>query len=291
MSIKLLLTDTTSPLGQAVFHELERENIHLLVPSFEECNWSKREATNAYFRQHHPQIVINTFAFDRLHQPSGPSDFVNASMNLAAASGIAEIPLLHVSSYGVFSGDTKSAHAEKDIPKPVDALGQVLAQAERQIAELAPRHICLRASWLIGPYGDNLLTQFLAGFFDGKPIHIQHHAKGAPTTYADFARVLVALAKQISCGSQNWGVMHYCSPDSCTQEEFFEQLMQLLIQHQLLQSEPVIAEDTELPEAYTSAVLTCKLVRDYFGVQGRSWRPSLLPMVKQWLHSREQANS
>lgn len=291
MSTKLLLTDTTSPLGQALLHELEREHVDLLAPSFEECNWTKREATNAYIRSFHPDIIINTFAFDRLDSPNGPSDFVSASMNLAAASGIADIPLVHVSSYGVFSGDSKNIHAEKDTPKPVDALGQVLAQAERQIAELAPRHICLRASWLIGPYGDNLLTRFLAGFFDGKPLRIQHQAKGAPTTYADFARVIVALTKQISCGSENWGVMHYCSPDACTQEEFFEQLMQLLIQHQLLQAEPRIEADDELPENYTSAVLSSKLVRDYFGVQGRSWRPSLMPMVKQWLHSREQANS
>jgi dTDP-4-dehydrorhamnose reductase len=30
------------------------------------------------------------------------------------------------------------------------------------------------------------------------------------------------------------------------------------------------------------------IARDFFGIQARSWRPSLLPLVKQWLHNREQ---
>lgn len=288
MPIKLLLTDTTSPLGQALLHELERENVHLLTPSQSECDWTRREATNAFFRSEHPQLVINTFGFDDVQHNRSADCFVSASMNLAAACGIADIPIIHASHFSVFGADNKTIHHEKDVPMPASPVGQVLAQAERHLSELAPRSICLRASWLIGPYGDNLLTRCLAGCFDGRTMEISHQARGAPTTYADFARVLVAIAKQVASGSENWGVMHYCSPDHCTEQEFFEQLLQLLIQHQLLHSEPSVnSADAPTP---SSAILGCKLLRDSFGVQGRSWRPSLLPMVKQWLHNREQAN-
>lgn len=289
MSIKLLLTDSFSPLGQALLHELEREPIHLIMSSKEQTDWTRREATNVFFREHRPDVVINVFAFDQLYEPEGRQQYIDATLNIAAACGIAGIPLIHVSGYGIFGGDNKSQHGEDDQPMPADAIGEALVEAERHLRELTTKYLCVRSSWLIGPYGNNLLTRYLAGFFEGKPIGVKHSLRGAPTTFADLSRVLVALTKQVSCGAENWGNYHYCSSDICTQEEFIEQLMQLLIQQQLLTTEPQFTIEEETIEMSSSAVLACKRIRDNFGVQGRSWRPSLLPMVKQWLHNREQS--
>jgi len=288
MSLKLLLAETLTPLGDALLHDLEREPYNLLLPGAEGIDWMDEPAVDAYIRQKRPEVVINNVAWNDLATEQGRARYLAAATHLARACGAANIPLIQLSSYQVFSGDAKGTHSEKDTPQPSGALGQVLLEAEARVAQLAPRHICLRYSWLIGPYGDNLLSRLLRGYLDGQAVKANRRLRGAPTTYADAVRVAIALVKQISCGAENWGVMHYCSADVCTQEEFAEQLLQLLIQQQLLTAEPSLTVVDEDPaDEPVSAILSGRQLRDCFGVQQRSWRPSLLPLVKQWLHNRD----
>jgi dTDP-4-dehydrorhamnose reductase len=61
--------------------------------------------------------------------------------------------------------------------------------------------------------------------------------------------------------------------------------MQVLMQQHMLPEGVTLNVVDQLPENEpVSAVLNSRRVRDYFGVQARTWRPSLLPMIKQWLH-------
>ena len=139
--------------------------------------------------------------------------------------------------------------------------------------------------WVIDSYGNNQLTRLLHNIRAQQPISLNSRFRGAPTLLSDVARVAVALIKQIVCGADNWGVMHYCSGDALSEAEFGEQLVQLLAQHQLFDQD---ASFTLLDQAQTdepiSAVLGCRRIRDSFGIQARAWRPSLLPLVRLWLH-------
>lgn len=292
MSLKLLLAETATPLGDALLQDLEREPFNLLVPGAPGLDWFDAAAVSAYIQQKRPEVVVNNIAWEALDTQAGRERYLAAASHLAAACGAANIPLIQLSSYRLFAGDGKSTHGEKDVPNPLDDAGRTLVAAEIKLAELAPRHICLRFSWLIGPYGDNLLSRLLSGYLGGAAVKANRRLRGAPTTYADAVRVVIALVKQISCGADNWGIMHYCSGDVCTQEEFAEQLLQLLIQQQLLTAEPSLTIVDEDPvNEPLSAILSCRQVRDCFGVQQRSWRPSLLPLVKQWLHNRADSNA
>ncbi len=292
MSLKLFVTETGTPWGDALLHDLEREPFNLLLPGSAELDLSNQDAVTRYIQQKRPEVVINNFAWEALDTAAGREGYLAAACNLAAACGAANIPLIQLSNYRLFAGDSKSTHGEKDLPQPVDEVGRTLVAAEAKLTELAPRHICLRYSWLIGSYGDNLLSRLLSGYLGGEAVKANRRLRGAPTTYADAVRVAIALVKQISCGAENWGTMHYCAGDVCTQEEFAEQLLQLLIQQQLLTAEPSLTIVDEEPENEPlSAILSCRQLRDCFGVQQRSWRPSLLPLVKQWLHNRADSQA
>ncbi len=289
MSFKLLLTDVISPLGRALEHELEREPFRLLMPAAAELDWSDAQSLQAYLGKHQPDLIINCRGWDDAFHAGGQASLINTARQLAQACAAAQIPLIHLSSYSIFGGDNKGTHSEKDPAAPVNDSGRAFAEAEQVIAELVPRHIILRLSWVIGAYGDNLLTRLLSAFLAGASVTVNCRLRGAPTAFSDAARVAVAMSKQIYCGAENWGVMHYCSSDACTEDEFAEQLLQLLIQQQLLTAEPSLTlEDSEPTDEPLSAILGCRRARDYFGIQARSWRPSLLPLVKQWLHNREQ---
>lgn len=289
MSFKLLLTDVISPLGKALEHELEREPFKLLLPAAAELEWSDAHSLQTYLHKHQPDLIVNCRGWEEAFHSGGQAALIATARHLAQACADQQIPLIHLSSYSVFGGDSKGTHSEKDPVAPLGDTGRAFAEAEQVITELLPKHIILRLSWVIGAYGDNLLTRLLSAFLAGASVSVNRRLRGAPTALSDAARVAVAMSKQIYCGADNWGVMHYCSSDACTEDEFAEQLLQLLIQQQLLTAEPSITlEDSDPTDEPLSAILGCRRARDYFGVQARSWRPSLLPLVKQWLHNREQ---
>lgn len=286
MSFTLLITDISSPLGRAVEHELERENVRLITPP-DGFDWASSGALDALIEQEQIQLIINMRGFEEAANDKGARALLESARAIAASEKAQQLPLIHFSSYLIFGDDGKAAHSEKDPAEPKSAAGSHFAEAETLLAPLT-KAIILRLSWAIGPYGDNLLTKLLRAYLAGETVGVNRRLRGAPTTQADAARVAVAMAKQISCGADNWGVMHYCSGDFCTQEEFAEFLLQLLIQQQMLTAEPsVILLDEESSEEPLTAVLACRRVRDFFGVQSRSWRPSMLPLVKQWAHSQE----
>jgi dTDP-4-dehydrorhamnose reductase len=190
----------------------------------------------------------------------------------------------------VFGSDSKASHSEKDIPSPVSAIGQAHFAAEQALEHSAAKYIVLRLGWIIGSVGDNHLTRLLSAIAGAQPILLNAHVRGAPTLLSDVARVVVAVVKQIACGADNWGVMHYCSGDAVNEAEFGEQLVQLLAQqHLLLQDANFTLIDSLPSDEPMSAVLGCRRLRDAFGVQARPWRPSMLPLVKQWFHLQSQA--
>lgn len=289
MSFTLLLTDVNSPLGKALEHELEREPFKLLLPTASQLDWTVPAAADSYIQRHKPDIVINCRGWEEAYHPAGQAALLETAQQLAAACASRKIPLIHFSSYSVFGADPKATHSEKDPCAPLGETGRAFVQAEQLISGSLERFVILRLSWVIGAYGDNHLTRLLSAFLAGASVHVNRRLRGAPTALSDAARVAVAIAKQISCGAENWGVMHYCSGDACTEDEFADQVLQLLIQQQLLTAEPSLTLDDVEPEGEPlSAILGCRRARDYFGIQARSWRPSLLPLVKQWLHNREQ---
>jgi dTDP-4-dehydrorhamnose reductase len=289
MSFTLLLTDVNSPLGKALEHELEREPFKLLAPSGGELDWSNEAAVIDYVEREQPDLVINCRGWEEAYYPGGQGQLINAARCLASACRQFELPLIHLSSYTVFGADAKGTHSEKDLPAPNTETGAAFVEAEQLITSVLQRFIVLRLSWVIGAYGNNHLTRLLSAFLAGASVNVNRRLRGSPTAQSDVARVAVAMAKQISCGAENWGVMHYCSGDACSEDEFADQVLQLLIQQQLLTAEPsVTLVDTEPEGEPPSAILGCRHARDNFGIQARSWRPSLLPLVKQWLHNREQ---
>jgi dTDP-4-dehydrorhamnose reductase len=272
---KLLITPARSPLGQSL--------LNLLT-----------EYLSAY-----AELVVLTDEIDT----QGMVCVLNVSMlNADAGAALAEthrvvqfcatknIPLIHLSSYLVFGADKKNVHNEKDQPLHQDSALNPWLEAEDMVSAQIAKHIILRTSWLIASQGENPLTRLLSAFLDGAQVHVHRGLRGAPTTIDDFSRVIAAVIKQLFCTAENWGVMHYCSSDHCSEEEFAEQVLQYLIQYQLLTAEPSLQLVDSDEEEHSSAILGCRRLRDGFGIQARSWRPYLLLLIKDWLGKRNQVS-
>ena len=285
MSLKILVSDTANALGRALEHDLEREHCQLITSTI---HWENALSVRDFIARTKPDIVINTRGWDDEPGPEQCALLPLVAANIASACAALAIPLIHFSSYKVFGIDNKSSHSEKDIPAPLSEAGQAFFAAEQAIEHAATKAIILRLGWIIGSYGPNHLTRILGAIQNQQPITLNSRLRGAPTLLSDVVRVVVAIVKQISCGADNWGVMHYCSGDALDEAEFGEQIVQLLAQQQMLNKDANFTlVDTAPVNEPISAVLGCRLIRDAFGIQARPWRPSLLPLVKQWLHNQQ----
>ena len=274
MAYKLLLTDAYSPLGSALSHVLEQETFTLLRPHPEELAWGDRRAVDRYLREQQPNILINTLAWCELAEKQHRVLLVNAAKALVRPCTELNICVVHLSSHRVFGGENKTAYDESDQPSPVDAMGRALREAERIFADKLVHHITLRLSWLIGIQGDNLLPRLVRRLSSGQEVVVDPAVRGTPTFMADVGRVLVAMVKQMLCGADNWGVMHYSSGDPCSEAEFAQQLARLL--QRCGEFKGVVKEvDNEQAQPVPSAVLSGRRCRDNFGIQARTWRRDL----------------
>ncbi len=287
MSAKLLLTTNRNAPGSALEHELERESFNLCLPE-PDTDWANPASVAQCLARHKPDVVINCLGWANRPDEAQRSLLTQAAENLAHHCG--GTPLIHLSSYRVFGGDNKSSHSERDPTGPNSEAGVAFLAAEQALASSLDKWLALRLSWVVSSYEDNLLTRLLSDLAESRPLRLNKRLRGAPTPLSDVARVVVAIVKQVTCGAENWGVLQYCSSDACNQAEFGRQLLATLQQQDLLSSEPEVDEVDEMDEGEpVSAVLSIRRCRDCFGVQPRSWRPSLLPMIKQWLHNNPGA--
>ncbi len=276
MSLRLLITQSRSALSESLISRLQQ------WISIDEIIYFSDETSLASLDIN---CVLNTGMFDRQYATA-----LAETQVISRFCSQHNIPLIHLSSYCVFSADKKNIHNEKDVPQVATEEDAQWLVAEKLSASV-DKHIILRTSWLISPQGQNVLTQLLSGFLGGAQINVHRHLRGAPTLVDDFSRVIAAVIKQIQCGADNWGVMHYCSSDYCTEEEFAEQVLQHLIQYQLLTAEPSLQlVDGDEDDHTVSAILGCRRLRDGFGIQSRSWRPDLLLLIKEWLLHKAKKN-
>ncbi len=286
--MKLLLTDASHALGKALEHEFEREPFGLVVPESARLNWTDIGEVRAWIEHQRPKLVINTLGWADRPDSAHCSLIARAAPVLATVCEEQRLPMIQLSSYQVFGGDNKSSHAEKDEPAPQSDAGRAWLTAEQAVAEGLSKWLILRLSWMIGSLGDNRLTRLLDAIFAGQgPVPVHNRLKGSPTALSDAARVVVGLVKQISCGADNWGVMHYASREPCSEADFAEKVIAVLRQLDALPEGIELEKLESVPQDEPiSAVLGCRRLRDGFGVQARAWEPYLVPMIKQWLHQR-----
>lgn len=284
--MKLLLTDATNPLGEALVHQLERQPFSLITPDPKLLDWTDGAELARWMVSAGPNLVLNTLGWSPSLSQTQQAFVPAVSRALTQVCRSPDIPIIHFSSYRVFDGSLKSSHSERDQPEPQSDQGRAWLAAEEALADGKERWLVLRLSWILTGRGPGLLTQFLSAARAGEPIRANARLRGAPTLLPDLARVVVAIIKQIDCGAENWGMMHYASGQICSQAELAEATLKLLGELRPDWELPPLEREEALPELEpVSAVLSCRRLRDAFGIHARDWEPGLKHLIQQWLHA------
>lgn len=292
--MKLLLVGAGSPVGMELIKQLQLRGVEYFAPEPGRIDPRDPLSVAKVITQCAPDQVINLSSYRAgsqlaiLEAEKHPQDC--DAINHEQASVIAQvcdhlnIPLVHLSSAYVFNGDKKLGYSELDATKPLGVYGATSLAGEQAICGVLEKHIIVRTGWIFGPGQDELIRRWIAEAREAEGAVSVSRRKFSPTPVEDVARVLMAIALQVDCHANVWGIYHYCGLETKRESEFVQQVLKLAAQHdesiyKLLDHLSLNLLRADPPEIANTTLATKKIF-DTFGIKQRSWNGSLQNLIK-----------
>ena len=137
-----------------------------------------------------------------------------------------DIPLLYISTAGIFDGK-KKFYDDWDTPNPLGVYARSKYMGERFVVENAKRYLVCRAGWMMGsgPKKDKKFIQkLMKQLKDGKKeLFIVNDKDGTPTYTHDFAKTVKGLIK-----NEYWGLYNCVCGGQTSRLEVAQELLKIL---------------------------------------------------------------
>ncbi|MES3007711.1 MAG: sugar nucleotide-binding protein [Pseudomonadota bacterium] len=292
--MKLLIVGAGSPVGMELIKQLQQRGVEYFAPEPGRIDPRDPLSVAKVITQCGPDQVINLSSYRAgsqlaiLEAEKNPQEC--DAINHAQASVIAQvcdhlnIPLVHLSSAYVFNGDKKLGYSEQDATKPAGVYGATSLLGEQAICGVLEKHIIVRTGWIFGVGQDELIRRWIAEAREAEGAVMVSRRKFSPTPVEDVARVLMAIALQVDCHANVWGIYHYCGLETKRESEFVQQVLKLAALHdesiyKLLDHLSLNLLRADPPEIANTTLATKKIF-DTFGIKQRSWNGGLQNLIK-----------
>ncbi|PRX44294.1 dTDP-4-dehydrorhamnose reductase [Prauserella shujinwangii] len=161
-------------------------------------------------------VVINAAAYtavDAAEDDEERAFAVNADgpRVLAAACTSRRVPLVHVSTDYVFSGDGDRPYEPDDALGPRTAYGRTKAAGEDAVLGSGAQAWIVRTSWLYGAAGENFVRTMVRLERERDTVSVVDDQRGSPTWTADLAGGLLELAGLVAAGEGPRRRILHCS--------------------------------------------------------------------------------
>ena len=117
---------------------------------------------------------------------------------LAQACVRANIPIIQVSTDYVFSGDKDGSWEIDDPVGPLGVYGASKLGGELAVKTSGARHAIVRTAWVVSAHGNNFIKTMLRLGAERETVSIVSDQRGSPTSAADLAKALVAIALRLA---------------------------------------------------------------------------------------------
>lgn len=174
-----------------------------------------------------PDAVISAAAFTQVDKAQSEST-IAYEINARAPEFIAKackqlnIPLLHLSTDYVFSGDRDVPYLESDTPQPINEYGKSKLSGEIAIKQNCEDFAILRTSWVYSPFGNNFVKTMLGLAQTREEIPVVSDQYGCPTSALEIARALLKIATimQKNKNSKYRGIFNLSGKDATNWADF-----------------------------------------------------------------------
>jgi len=178
-----------------------------------------------------PDYLFHIGAYTDLEFCELNIDDTYATNTLAAENAVyianeLNIPLLYISTAGIFGGE-KESYDDWDTPHPLGHYARSKYMGERYVIEHANRYIICRAGWMMGggPSKDKkFINKLIKQLVDGKrELFIVDDRDGTPTYTVDFARNVKVLFEK-----EYWGLYNLVCKGQTSRMEVATELVKVL---------------------------------------------------------------
>jgi dTDP-4-dehydrorhamnose reductase len=195
-------------LGLEVLGAGERAGHELIGVDLPELDITNPDAVSQTFGRVRPEAVLNCAAWTDVdgaetHVPQAYAVNADGAGNLARAAAEAGVPLLHVSTDYVFSGEAfvapsgaLRAYVESDPTAPKSVYGQSKLAGEQQVLAASPAHTVVRSAWLFGVGGANFANTMLRLAGERDAVQVVTDQVGCPTWTGHLAPALLGLLER-----------------------------------------------------------------------------------------------
>lgn len=277
--MKWLITGGTGQLARSLTDLLDRESINFVSLSRLDLDISDAESVDRIV-SHEPQIIVNCAAFTDVEKAEIEQERalrVNkwGARNTAISAKKLGVPLIHISTDYVFSGDKNSPWLTNDETKPNCFYGLSKREGEKEILQVySEGSFILRTAWLYGPYGKNFAKTILKRALVGdSEIKVVGDQVGQPTSSLSLASQIIAISKS-DLGS---GIYHATNSGQASWFEFAK----TLVEHAGLKDSTIVP--IESSSFYSGAK------RPKYSVLDQSkWSSVAFPVMDHWMDALEE---
>jgi dTDP-4-dehydrorhamnose reductase len=149
-----------------------------------------------------PDIVVSAAAYTAVDQAEDEPDLARA-INALGAGLVAQaasklgVPVIHLSTDYVFSGEGSEPYFETDATGPLGVYGQTKLEGEHAVHEAHAKHIILRTAWIYSPFGKNFVKTMLRLAESREQVSVVSDQWGNPTSAFDIADGIIHIAKHL----------------------------------------------------------------------------------------------
>lgn len=292
MSMRILIAGGDGQLGSE-FADIVQADVALIRCARAELDITNPASIEQALSKYQPQALINAAAYTAVDRAESEPDLafaINATGagNLAAAAERSGIPLLHVSTDYVFSGDKPAGKAwtEDDICEPRSVYGHSKRVGEELVLEACSRTVVLRTSWVFGRYGNNFPKTMLRLARERDVLRVVGDQHGCPTHAADIAATLVKAACAMANKKLASGIYHYAGAPACTWHTFATHIIERAFTAGVLEKKPTIISIAthEYPVAAArpmNSVLDASKLHRALGVAPSQWQDGVDALLKK----------
>ena len=189
-----------------------------------------------------------------------------------------KIPMVYISTIGVFYGDKPEPYTEFDTPNPINIYGQSKLEGERIVQHLAERYYIVRAGWMVGG-GPKKDKKFI-----GKIINLMKKTSslkavndkiGSPTYTFDFSNCLVDLIE-----TGYYGLYHCTNKGYGSRFDVARKIVEFMGRSDVM-VEPVSSAYFPLPAARARSEMSRNYKLELLGMSStRHWEDALKEYIE-----------
>lgn len=223
-----------------------------------------------------PNYIINCAAYtavDKAESDIEQAFLLNAAaaQNLAKASLLLDIPIIHISTDFVFNGMSSIPYVETDFCAPINVYGASKLEGEKLIITTHPKHFIIRTSWLYSSFGNNFLKNMTRYAQEREALNVVFDQVGTPTYAKDLAQAIKSI---IESDSSDFGIYHYSNEGVASWYDFAKVLVEM--QQISCAIHPILTAAYPTPAKRPAfSVLNKQKIKSTFSIPIPYWQDSL----------------